>query len=121
LHNFATYLAIVLAGNDATLTTYLPSELLKDPKSAAGCAFGMGLQILRVQHLCHEEQIYWMCHSNTRVGDKAFVASGSTYPKTLRPSRACGQAQYVIRGFTYVNGVMDGECADVDSMTFYLQ
>jgi hypothetical protein len=39
----------------------------------------------------------------------------------LRPSETGGKAQYVIRGFAYVDGVMDGEPADTDGMTFHIQ
>ncbi|KAH8624729.1 hypothetical protein IG631_20194 [Alternaria alternata] len=39
----------------------------------------------------------------------------------LRPSETGGKAQYMIHGFTYVDGVRHGERADTDSMTFNIQ
>jgi hypothetical protein len=40
LHNFVAYLSIVLAGDQATLTTYISSELLEESESADGRVIG---------------------------------------------------------------------------------
>jgi hypothetical protein len=56
--------------------------------------------------------------ATTQPGDIVFVALGCTYPMVLRPDET---GKYVIRGFAYVCGVMDGELADSEGRIVQIQ
>ncbi|KAL1797950.1 hypothetical protein ACET3X_004556 [Alternaria dauci] len=124
LHNFVAYLAIVLADDQTTLTTFIPSDLLEDSNSADGRAFGKPVwdfQYPESSIFIAKDRHVGCAIATTQPGDQVFIALGSTYPMILRPGEAGAKAQYVIRGFAYVDGVTNGECAGTDSMTFHIQ
>jgi len=113
LYNFVGYLDIVLAGDRAILTTPKPGDLLEESNSATGVLpvsqYGTFSTITKGRLVGCAVEI-------TQPGEKVFVTWGSTYPIILRPSETGGKAQHVIRGFAYVDCVMDGELANTESM-----
>jgi hypothetical protein len=124
LHNFVAYLAIVLSDDPATLHTYISPELLEESKNADGRAFGKPVwdfQYPESSIFITKNRFVGCAIATTQPGDEVFIAMGSTYPMILRPSDVGGHAQYVIRGFAYVDGVMNGERADTGSMTIHIQ
>jgi hypothetical protein len=124
LNNFVAYLAIVLADVPALLVTYISSDLLKDSRSANGRAFGKPVwdfQYPDASIFVTRSNLVGCAIATTQPGDEVFVSLGSTYPMILRPKDTGDSRMYVIRGFAYVDGVMDGECAGYDTMTFQIQ
>lgn len=124
LYNFVAYLAIVLADDQATLTTYIPSDLLEESKCADGHVFGKPVwdfQYPESSIFVTKSRFVGCAIATTQPGDEVFVPLGSTYPMILRPKDTGESRKYVIRGFAYVDGVMDGERAGSNSMTFQIR
>ncbi|KAH8714833.1 heterokaryon incompatibility protein-domain-containing protein [Phaeosphaeriaceae sp. PMI808] len=116
LQNFVAYLAIVLVDDQATLTTYISSELLEESKSADGPLLYPESSIFITKG-----EFVGCAIATIQPGDEVFIALGSTYPMVLRPNSISERKKYVIRGFAYVDGVMDGELAGSSSTTFQIQ
>lgn len=124
LHNFVAYLAIILADDRAILTTFIPGDLLEESNSADGRAFGKPVwdfQYPESSIFITRNRLVGCAIATTQPGDEVFVALESAYAMTLRPSETGGKARYVIRGFVYVDGVMNGERAGTSSMTVHVQ
>lgn len=124
LQSFVAYLAMVFRDEPAILKTYIPSKLLEESKTADGRAFGKPVWDFQYpdSSIFVTRNKYVGCAiSTTQQGDEVFVALGSTYPMILRPDNADGLKRYLIRGFAYVNGVMNGECAKSSCETFLIQ
>jgi hypothetical protein len=121
LHNFVAYLAIIFEDDQATLTQYISDELRQDSKSADGRAFGKPVWdfVYPESSIFITENKFIGCAvATTQPGDEVFVALGGTYPMVLRPHES---SRYVIRGFAYVCGVMDGELAGSESRVAQIQ
>jgi hypothetical protein len=124
LQSFVAYLAIVFCDEQATLTTYIPGELLEESRNANGRAFGKPVwdfQYPDSSIFVTKNKFVGCAISTTQQGDEVFVALGSTYPMILRPNGVDGLTRYLIRGFAYVDGVMYGECAESSCKTFQIQ
>ncbi|KAF1992784.1 hypothetical protein P154DRAFT_595250 [Amniculicola lignicola CBS 123094] len=124
LHNFVAYLTIVLADDQATLTTYILGDLLRDSESADGRAFGKPVWDFQYPEsgiFITNDGLVGCAIATTQPGDEVFVSLGSTYPMILRPNGIGEARKYVIRGFAYVDGVMDGERAGSVCTEFEIQ
>jgi hypothetical protein len=124
LHNFVACLAIVLADDQAMLATYISSDLLEESKFADGHAFGKPVwdfQYPDSSNFVTKSNFVGCAIATTQPGDEVFVSLDSTYPMVLRPKDTGDSRIYVIRGFAYVDGVMDRERAGSNSMIFQIQ
>ncbi|KAF2658267.1 hypothetical protein K491DRAFT_624949 [Lophiostoma macrostomum CBS 122681] len=124
LHNFIAYLATVLADDQATLTKYIPHDLLAESQSADGHDFGKpfwDFQYPESSVFVTKSKFVGCAVSTTQQDDEIFVSLGSTYPMILRPKDEPNPGTYVIRGFAYVDGVMHGERAEFSELTLRIQ
>lgn len=106
LQNFVAYLKIVL--NEETFKQYVPSELAEQSENGNGYAFGKpawDFKYPESSFFITENGFIGCTVCTVRQGDLVCVPLGSTYPFILRPDGD----MFVLRGFTYVHGLMHGE------------
>ncbi|KAL8893370.1 MAG: hypothetical protein Q9192_005336 [Flavoplaca navasiana] len=104
--NFVAYLKIVL--DEETFSKYIPPELPGQSEHANGHAFGKpawDFKYPESSFFITENGFIGCTVSTVRQGDLVCVALGSTYPFILRPEGN----EFLIRGYTYVHGLMYGE------------
>lgn len=105
VRNFAAYLQIVL--DRETFAKYIPTTLSKDLQHADGRAFGKPVWDFDYPEsslFITERGSVGCCVAVTEPGDSVFVPCGSTYPMVLRPQNG----DWLVRGYSYVHGVMHG-------------
>lgn len=105
VHNFVAYLKIVL--DDETFNKYIPPNLSEESKHADGHAFGKPVWDFKYPEsnfFITEIGLIGCTVSPVRPKDLVCVALGSTYPFVLRPDGN----DFLIRGYTYVHGLMHG-------------
>jgi hypothetical protein len=118
LHRFVAYLKIVLDAD--TYDEYIAHDLSEESKDADGLLFGKPIwdfEYPESSFFITKGKLFGCCVSVTRPGDIVWVALGGTYPLILRPD---GDS-FVIRGFTYVHGVMHGERQDSQEQTYQIR
>ncbi|EPE09672.1 ankyrin repeat and sam domain containing protein 6 [Ophiostoma piceae UAMH 11346] len=118
LGNFVAYLELLV--DPETLSAFVPASLLGQ---GDGRAFGKPVWDFTYPAsslFVTKRGLVGCCISTTQPGDVVFAPYGSTYPTVLRPEYGDtrrGAAQYRVRGFSYVNGVMRGERQDDEATT----
>lgn len=116
LINFIAYLAITIGTDSDIIRRYIPTELLEEVRRVDGRCFGKPVwdfQYPDASIFVTRDNLVGCAIAPSREGDVVFVASGSTYPMILRPEvTGREQTTYTIRGFSYVDGIMDGERRD---------
>jgi len=111
LHNFVAYLKIAL--DEETYDKYISPEISEESKKADGHAFGKPVWDFKYPEssfFVTEDSLVGCCISSTQPGDIVYVALGSTYPLILRPDGD----HFLIRGYTFVHGIMHGERQESD-------
>lgn len=118
LLNFIAYLRIVL--DEETFKTHIPSALPEEARSADGVAFGKpswDFKYPESNFFITENGFIGCTVSTVRQGDRVWVALGSRYPFILRPDGD----EYLIRGYTYVHGLMHGEQQNSERQIFRIR
>jgi hypothetical protein len=106
LHNFVAFLKSAV--DDETYKKYIPPDISEESKHADGHVFGKPVWDFKYPQssfFITEGGLTGCCISTTRPGDMVCVALGSTYPFILRPDGD----HFLIRGYSYVHGIMNGE------------
>jgi hypothetical protein len=111
-----------MTDDQAALTAHVRVSLLVGSTSGDGRASGK--PVWEFQHpepsiFTPGSRLVGWAIAITRPGDDVFVAIGSAHLMVLRPSVAGRQTRYVIRGLPYIDGVMNGVTAGMDSQTFH--
>ncbi|KAL8873772.1 MAG: hypothetical protein Q9174_000811 [Haloplaca sp. 1 TL-2023] len=104
--NFVAYLRMVLDGE--TFSRYVPPELAKQSEHANGHAFGKSAWDFKYSEssfFITENGLIGCTVSTVRPGDVVCILLGSTYPFVLRPQGN----EFLMRGHTFVHGLMHGE------------
>lgn len=118
VHNFVAYLKIVL--DDETCNRYIPSDLSEKSKLADGHAFGKPVwdfDYPESNFFITKNRFFGCTISTTRPGDLVCVALGSTYPFILRPDGD----EFLMRGYAYVCGLMNGEQQSSERQVFRIR
>ena len=113
--NFIAYLKLML--QEDTFREYIPQDLAEEGRHGDGRLFGKpawDFQYPESSFFITNEGLFGCSISATQPGDQLCVALGSTYPMLLRPE---GE-DFVIRGYTYVHGLMNGERQDLERRVF---
>jgi hypothetical protein len=118
LHNFVAFLNFAL--DEETYKKYIPLHLTEESKHADGHAFGKP-----VWDFTYPESSFFITEggltgcsiSTTKPGDVVCVAFGSTYPFVLRPD----DEHFLIRGYAYVHGIMNGERRNSEGQVFKIR
>ncbi|KAL8940285.1 MAG: hypothetical protein Q9216_002897 [Gyalolechia sp. 2 TL-2023] len=118
LRNFVAYLKIVL--DEETFGRYISSALAEESASANGHAFGKpawDFEYPESSFFITKNGFFGCAVSAVRRGDVVCVALGSTYPFILRPEGN----KFLIRGYTYVHGLMHGELQNSERRVFRIR
>lgn len=118
VRNFVAYLKIVL--DEEAFSKYIPPELSEESKHANGHAFGKPVWDFKYPEstfFITENGLTGCTVSAVRQGDLVCVALGSTYPFILRPDGN----EFLMRGYTYVHGLMHGEQQNSERQVFRIR
>ncbi|KAL8816376.1 MAG: hypothetical protein Q9223_004605 [Gallowayella weberi] len=116
--NLVAYLKLVLDAE--TFSKYIPPELSEQSRDANGSVFGKPAWDFK-----YPESTFFItdngfigCTVTTvKQGDLVCAALGSTYPFILRPAGN----EFLMRGYTYVHGVMHGEQQNSERRIFRIR
>lgn len=115
MQNFIAYLKLVL--HEDTFRGYISQDLAEEGRHGDGRLFGKpawDFQYPESSFFITNEGLFGCSISAVQPGDQLCVALGSTYPMILRPD---GE-DFVMRGYTYVHGLMNGERQDLERRVF---
>lgn len=118
VRNFVAYLKIVL--DEEAFSKYIPPELSEESKHANGHPFGKPVWDFKYPEstfFITENGLTGCTVSAVRQGDLVCVALGSTYPFILRPDGN----EFLMRGYTYVHGLMHGEQQNSERQVFRIR
>ncbi|PVH72238.1 hypothetical protein DL98DRAFT_660192, partial [Cadophora sp. DSE1049] len=118
LHNFVAYLKMVL--DEETFNKYIPPDVREESKHADGLEFGKPVWDFTYPEssfFLAESGLVGCCVSTARPEDIVYIALGSKYPFVLRPDGDC----FLLRGFTYVYGIMRGERGGSEEQIFRIR
>ena len=113
--NFIAYLKLVL--REDTFREYVSQDLAEEGSYGEGRLFGKpawDFKYPESSFFITKEGLFGCSISAVQPGDQLCVALGSTYPMILRPD---GE-DFVMRGYTYVHGLMNGERQDLGRCVF---
>ncbi|EPS40991.1 hypothetical protein H072_5133 [Dactylellina haptotyla CBS 200.50] len=113
LHRFVAYLKIVL--EEEIFQKYVSEDMAEEAAGADGLLFGKPVWDFtypEASFLITDTGLMGCCVSTSQIGDVVVVPLGSTYPHVMRPVE---DDNFVIRGFTFIYGIMNGEKADTSS------
>ena len=113
--NFVAYLKLVL--HEETFREYIPEDLAEEGRHGDGHLFGKpawDFQYPESSFFITNEGLFGCSISAVQPGDQLCVALGSTYAMILRPVGG----DFVMRGYTYVHGLMNGERQDTERRVF---
>ena len=112
---FIAYLKLVLHVD--TFGKYITRDIPEKWKHGDGRLFGKpawDFEYPESAFFITNEGLFGCSISAVQSGDQLCVALGSTYPMILRPH---GKG-FVMRGYSYVSGLMNGECKDLEKRVF---
>ena len=109
LLRFIAYLKDLL--DKETYEKYVPVGLSQEAAGASGHLFGKPVwdfDYPESSFFITKKKLVGCATSRNSPGDVLFIAHGSTYPLVLRPK----QDHFLIKGFSWVSGIMYGELKD---------
>ena len=115
MRNFIAYLKLVL--HEDTFGKCIPQDLAEEGRHGDGHLFGKpawDFKYPESSFFITNEGLFGCSISDVQPGDQLCVALGSTYPMILRPN---GE-EFIMRGYTYVHGLMNGERQDLERRVF---
>ncbi|MCJ1295786.1 hypothetical protein MMC34_007350 [Xylographa carneopallida] len=118
IRNFVAYLRIML--DDEVFNKYTPPELSEESQHANGHVFGKptgDFKYPESNFFITEKGLVGYTVSTVRQGDLVCVILGSTYPFILRSN----ESEFLIRGYTYVHGLMHGEQQNSERQVFRIR
>ena len=100
-----------------TFGEYIPQDIAEEGRHRDGRLFGKpawDFQYPESSFFSTNKGLFGYSISAVQPGDQLCIALGSTYPIILRPD---GE-EFVMRGYTYVYGLMNGERQDFKRRVF---
>ena len=118
LYSFVAYLKAAL--DEETYDKYISPDLSEESKHADGDVFGKPVWDFKYPEssfFITKDKVIGCAIATTRPGDLVCVAFGSTYPFILRPDGD----HFLIRGYSYVHGIMHGEQQSFETQVFKIR